>query len=153
MMRGAARVLVALATIVSGVLIMVPTAAAAPGDTLVGRYYVNAGSNTECFEKRGEFLAYSHVVKVDWDIDGDTDECFGIAPNRAIYHAWRNSDGWDPMPNGGRADDVQAPFLYQGRYRTITVYVTPVDHYYCSSLIDNRWRPWAPCDPRAADVP
>jgi hypothetical protein len=85
-------------------------------------------------------------VKVDWNNDNRWDECFGVAPDRAVYHAWPSSVGWDPMPNNGRADDVAGPFLYRGRYHTAAVLVIP-QGYYCSSLIDNSWQMWGPCQP------
>jgi hypothetical protein len=103
----------------------------------------------ECFGWVGDFKGNSRVMLVDWNKDNRWDECFGIAPNRAIYHAWPNSVGWDPMPNGGAADDVASAFLYLGVYRTVKVRVATYAYigYYCSSLINNSWGSWGRCNP------
>ncbi len=100
-------------------------------------------SSAECFNQEGVFKGDSDVLIVDWDKNGKVDECFGIAPNRAIYHVWPNSVGWDPMPNNGLADDTYVPFLYQNTYHTVRVSVVGKG-YYCSSLIGS-WKPWGPC--------
>jgi hypothetical protein len=102
---------------------------------------------TECWGREGTFKGDADVMVVDWNGDNRWDECFGIAPNRAIYHAWPNSVGWDPMPNGGLADEVFSAFLYQSRYHTVSVWVSTVSRYYCSSLIGNGWQPWGQCSP------
>lgn len=85
-------------------------------------------------------------MKVDWTSNGSFDECFGIAPDRQIYHAWPNSVGWDPMPNNGRADKVDVPFLVSGQYHAISVYVFDKGDY-CSSLAQGAWTPWYFCVP------
>lgn len=109
------------------------------------RPIVNGTFTYQCFGREGIFKGDSNILIVDWDRDGRDDECFGIAPNRVIYHAWENSVGWDPMPNNGRADDMWFPFFYENRYRTVSVSVVGKG-FYCSSLIGS-WKPWGPCQP------
>jgi hypothetical protein len=106
---------------------------------------VNGTYTYQCFGREGVIKGDSKVLIVDWNKDGRDDECFGIAPNRAIYHAWPSSVGWDPMPNNGLADDTWFPFFYQNKYHTVSVSVAGKG-FYCSSLIGS-WQPWGPCTP------
>jgi hypothetical protein len=106
----------------------------------------NGTQKAQCFGKEGIFKQDSRILAVDWNYNGttfDMDECFGIAPDRRIYHAWRNSVDWDPMPNGGLADDTYK-FSYTEGYRTVHVWVAPVKAYYCSS-VKGSWTPWKRC--------
>ena len=104
-----------------------------------------AGTATyDCFGRVGILKANTFVVVVDWERNGTWDECFGIAPDRTIYHAWTNSVGWQQMPNNGKADNANTAFLYQGRYHTVKVIVNGVG-FYCTSLINGAWGPWGRC--------
>lgn len=94
-----------------------------------------------CFGYVGDFMDGSSILVVDWN-GGGADECFGIAPNREIYHAWPTSGRWIEMPNNGLADDTDTAFLLNGN-RTVAVFVNGKGDY-CSSLITT-WRPWVPC--------
>ena len=160
MFRSVARVLAVAVLFLGWSLASAPVAAAGPpppiaqcsydNEPICWELFYNSGSptyNFECFNAEGTFRAGSRILAVDWNDDGRWDECFGIAPDRRIYHAWPNSVGWDPMPNDGRADDVHQAFLWQGLYRTVQVIVA-VDHsQYCSTLMGNplAWTRWARC--------
>lgn len=158
--RGVRTLLVAMSA-VGLVLVLVPAAAAAEtraaADTVVWyqpRYNsipAEAAYTGECFGREGRFKGGAFILKVDWNRDKRWDECFGISPDRQIFHAWPSSVGWDPMPHGGRADNTHSAFLYQGRHHTITVQVKGVG-YYCSSNIGGSWRPWGRCTPRGPQL-
>lgn len=158
MLRVAARVLAVTLLVAGGVLAFTPvtaTAAEPPCQFFRGPVCFiypppppppggGAGPwTTQCFGREGSFRAGTSVVKVDWESNRQYDECFGIAPDRQIYHAWRSSAGWDPMPNNGRADKAEIPFLYQNQYHTISVYVYGKGGY-CSTLT-KFWLAWVPC--------
>jgi len=96
-----------------------------------------------CFGYNGTFKSGSVVRAADWTGDGVADECFGIAPNRTVWHAWPGSGGWREMPNGGRADNVAGVLWLAGR-RTVRVYVASPSSYYCSSLTTS-WQRWQVC--------
>ena len=122
-----------------------PAAAAAPQPRVVGvRLPGTAGQtvSANCFNRVGNFRGGTQILVVDWDANGSSDECFGIAPNRAIYHAWPRSDGWDPMPNNGRADDTVGADITSGGYRRVVVHVNGKGDYY--TILVGNWRPWAP---------
>jgi lysophospholipase L1-like esterase len=97
-----------------------------------------------CFGFTGWFKLGSHVEQADWDGDGLPNECFGIAPDRRIYHAWPGHR-WVEMPNGGRADDVDSSYVEStaSRRRGVRVVVSDVGRY-CSTL-DSKWSPWSLC--------
>jgi len=54
-----------------------------------------------CFGQAGIFKDGTVVMHADWNNDGYTDECIGIAPDRTIWHAWRTSQRWEQL---GRKD-------------------------------------------------
>jgi len=90
-------------------------------------------SPDSCFGYTGAFKTGSKVLKVDWE-DANTvvDECFGVAPDRTIWHAWPGSGGWQEMPNNGRADNMLTPFYsVQGR-RAVAALVASTNTVYCS---------------------
>jgi hypothetical protein len=101
-------------------------------------------STNYCFNQEGHFRLGTSVIKVDWTSNGSFDECFGIAPDRRIYHAWPNSVGWDPMPNNGLADIVDIAFPVSGNH-TISVFVYSNNKDYCSTLAQGAWTPWYIC--------
>jgi hypothetical protein len=111
-----------------------------PPQTGVG----TAGFPYSCFGHLGTFKDGSRVLIVDWDGNGTGDECFAIAPNRTIWHAWPASGGWREMPNGGRADDTSLAFVRAG-LRTIQVWVASPASFYCSSLGSAGWQAWVRC--------
>jgi hypothetical protein len=90
---------------------------------------------------QGSFRRNTHFLVVDWNNDRRVDECFGIAPDRSIWHIWNGSGGWRTMPNGGRADNVY-PIAYTGRdtrYVQVCVYNSGV---WASRNLRGTWGPW-----------
>lgn len=67
-------------------------------------YRVPADGRVNCHGYIGTFKVGSDVMVVDWDTTGV--ECFGVAPNRTIWHTWAGTGGWKTMPGNGRADDT-----------------------------------------------
>jgi hypothetical protein len=65
---------------------------------------VPAGGRVSCYGYYGTFKAGTDVMVVDWETSSD--ECFGIATDRTIWHVWPKSGGWKPMPGNGHADYV-----------------------------------------------
>jgi hypothetical protein len=96
----------------------------------------------------GNFKANTTVMKVDWDGNGSTDECFGVAPDRTIWHEWSTSNGWRQMPgSGGRADDMLRPQVPAPGYRRVVVYVAnPRSHWYQDFVPGSGWTArWVRC--------
>lgn len=120
------------------------TASAAPANTSTARapeMSAQAGVPDSCFGYAGTFLAGSKRVKVDWNRDGKVDECFGIAPNRHIYHAWPGHP-WVEMPHNGRADDVAAAATdVETGHHAVIVWIKATKQDYYSELIGT-WQPW-----------
>jgi len=102
----------ALATAVTAVTAVTPAAASTTGaavrpmSTETTHYYTDVppGGRVSCFGYYGTFLANSRVVVVNWVYTSD--ECFGIATDRTIWHAWVGSGGWQRMPGNFHADDI-----------------------------------------------
>jgi hypothetical protein len=103
--------------------------------------------NYTCFGYTGTFKTGSTVMLVDWEDAGTgTDECFGIAPNRTIWHAWPGSGGWKQMPNNGRADDTWAPYYSSDGRRGVSVYVSGSSSRWCSTRnFGPGWGAWFRC--------
>ncbi|MDQ3785709.1 MAG: hypothetical protein M3422_00510, partial [Actinomycetota bacterium] len=74
---------------------------------------VPSNGRVSCFGYYGTFKTGTYVMVVDWVTASD--ECFGIATDRTIWHVWPNSGGWKPMPGGGHAD-----FIYSEIYENVT---------------------------------
>jgi hypothetical protein len=82
-----------------------------------------------CFGFTGTFKTGTTVQHADWNWDDKTDECFGIAPDRTIWHAYRTSGGWLKMPHNSRADDTLDTVNTDGETYYIIVYVaSPLQH-------------------------
>lgn len=77
---------------------------AAPRGEIVRYTPVPADGRVSCFGYYGTFLGGSHVMVVDWTTASD--ECFGIATDRTIWHTWPASGGWKRMGGNGHADEV-----------------------------------------------
>ncbi|MEU1157800.1 hypothetical protein ABZ369_32990 [Streptomyces sp. NPDC005918] len=87
----------------------------------------------------GKFKCGSHVLRADWDNNGTADEYFGIAPNRTIWHDWKNAGRWVEMPNAGRADDtLNIGHTGNGRY----VRVKAGGHIWVSIFSGGKWHKW-----------
>jgi hypothetical protein len=113
----------------------------------VERVPVNLRVPAECFGYTGNFMPGSTVLRVDWE-DANTapDECFGVAPNRTIWHAWPGSGGWKEMPNNGRADDTWLPYYSNDGRRGISVYVASANGTWCSTRNHGPgWGAWFRC--------
>ena len=95
----------------------------------------------------GNFKKGSHVLTVDWDRNGTIDECFGVAPNRTIWHDWATSGGWQQMYGGGLADDMLPPQWPGGGKRRVVVYVAnPWSHWYQDFIPGSGWtKKWVKC--------
>lgn len=100
-----------------------------------------------CFGYSGTFRDGSDVLLVNWFGSGRL-ECFGIAPDRTIWHTWPGHGVWSLMPHNGRADDVFNASSFAGGRRIFRVWVAPgppgqVSGVYCTEdRGDGRWRPW-----------
>jgi hypothetical protein len=108
-------------------------------------YGPNYNFKYSCFGYTGTFWAGTRIALVDWQQDGSIDECFGIAPDSTIWHAWRNSGGWKQMPHNGRADDTDAAYYHPNGNRFITVFVYgqfSVKEYWESTYSNGSWGPW-----------
>jgi hypothetical protein len=103
-----------------------------------------ADYRARCFGYVGTFRDGTAILVVDWNADGTADECFGIAPNRTIWHAWPNSRRWHVMPHNGRADDTWNAFYNSAGQRTVQVYVNP-GQVWCSSYRPGGWQRWVRC--------
>jgi hypothetical protein len=129
------KVLAAAAVIVAALVATPAVASAAP-----------ASFTENCFGYVGTFLSGSKVAKADYNKDNNPDECFGIAPNRHIYHAWPHHS-WVEMPYDGRADNTVfagwATDPHGFVYHTIVVHVNGVGDY--CAVLGPPWAPWQPC--------
>jgi hypothetical protein len=99
---------VAVVLALFGTLVTTAQASAAPAGengtagTIVNMAQVPANGKVNCFNYIGNFKTGTYVMVVDWDTS--TQECFGIAPDRTIWHTWPGAGGWKVMPGNGRGD-------------------------------------------------
>ncbi|KAA2252427.1 hypothetical protein F0L68_35900 [Solihabitans fulvus] len=92
----------------------------------------------------GIFRDNSRVMHVTWPGDSNV-ECFGIAPNRTIWHAWNGSGGWVEMPGGGRADDTWDAWQDTNGNRTVKMQVNGAG-FWCSTYpAGGNWGSWYHC--------
>jgi hypothetical protein len=91
---------------------------------------------------QGSFRRNTQILKVDWNNDGRINECFGIAPDKSIWHIWNGSRGWQKMPNGGRADNTYGWYSpnRNTRYISVCVYNSGV---WRSKNVRGTWGPWS----------
>ena len=93
---------------------------------------VPANGRVSCWGYYGTFKTGTYVMVVDWVTSSD--ECFGIAPDRTIWHAWPNSGGWKVMPGGGHADLINAEILERSDgIREVSVFATTNGTYWCQT--------------------
>jgi hypothetical protein len=96
-----------------------------------------------CFGQEGRFKDGTRVLRADWTNDGLVDECFGIAPNRHVYHAWRTSTRWTEMLHGGLADHMcWTTFQASSGWRAVYVKVNGKGVYLSEFLPSGGWQPW-----------
>jgi hypothetical protein len=103
----------------------------------------SASFNEWCWH-RGTFRDGTIVMRVDWDGGGSTDECFGIAPDRTIWHDWATSGGWQILRRDGRAD-CMAGWAWHPHTPYRRVYVGVVGYGLYStelSTVTGEWQPW-----------
>ena len=103
---------------------------------------LDRNNHVTCFGKEGTFLKDSKVIAVQW-YGGATNECFGIGPDRTIWHIWEDSGEWRRMPNGGRADDTIRAFSSSNPHtRYIQVCVLGSGTWE-SQNVNNTWSSWS----------
>ncbi|MCC3655027.1 hypothetical protein LIX60_26870 [Streptomyces sp. S07_1.15] len=138
------RTFLAAATALAAMATLAGTAQAAPAATgapsaAAARCPVTAWGH-QGYYKCGTDLKAGYV---DWNEDGRTDEVFVIAPNRTIWHTWKNAGGWREMPGNGRADNMLGHNGTGDRRRCIVVYVNNADyHYWQNCHYNGRWHKW-----------
>jgi hypothetical protein len=126
----------------SGVAVCVLTVAAAvvPAGPASAAY-------VECFGYPGRMRDKTAKMVAEWGT-GTAQECFVIAPDRTIWHTWRNAGGWYPVRADGRADFMFAVDRYHSssgaRYRMVMVLVNTAagQLVYCSWLVGSTWQSW-----------
>jgi hypothetical protein len=99
-----------------------------------------------CYGYRGVFKDDADVEQAYYGPGLGDDKCFGIAPDRTIWNAWIGSNGWQQLPNNGRADFV---CIEPDRFRKATnnpmvvVYVNGKGTYTSDyNLSTGKWMAW-----------
>lgn len=128
-------------------MLVMPASASAGTDGYVVRMTpVPASGIVSCYGYYGTFKAGTEVMVVNWDTVAD--ECFGIATDRTIWHAWPNSGGWKPMPGNGHADFIDDVALEDPDipFRDIAVIIPgAANPYWCQSFYEGAWQGWYNC--------
>ncbi|MFJ6673599.1 hypothetical protein ACIQMJ_21025 [Actinosynnema sp. NPDC091369] len=96
---------------------------------------VPSTGKVSCYGYTGTFLAGTNVVVVNW-LSTD-DECFGIATDRTIWHAWPGSGGWHKMPGGGYADSVAYSLFLENpstEQREVVFWTRSSDKFWCQDF-------------------
>jgi hypothetical protein len=125
-----------------GTLFSTAQASAAPAREPAGTYGttgtvtrmtpVPANGRVSCYGYYGTFKTGTYVMVVDWVTSSD--ECFGIAPDRTIWHAWPNSGGWKRMPGNGHADHMYTGIAeWSDGVRAVPVFVSSNGTYWCQN--------------------
>lgn len=111
---------------------------------------VPANGRVSCYGYYGTFLVGSDVIVVDW-YTTNNNECFGIATDRTIWHAWQGSGGWKPLPGNGHADDTWGTYENLDTHqRTIKVVIYGAPQpYWCQDYTPStNWDgDWYACQP------
>jgi hypothetical protein len=112
----------------SGRAAAAPARPAGTDAIIINREPVPASGKVNCYNYIGTFKQGTYVVVVDWQAS-TSDECFGIATDRTIWHAWPGSGGWKPMPGNGHADAIHTIWDNAAGDRQVGVYVaaSPTD--------------------------
>ena len=141
-------------TLRSRIISMMAIVATAFATLFVAAAPAQADTHHSCFGYTGNFKTGTRIEYADWNSDGTTDECFGIAPDRTIWHAWPHSAGWAEMPHEGRADNLvgsfHGSFGSPGKARVVIVRVTGGNDYYSwlwDSYASQGWYGWSQCTP------
>ncbi|GAB2968584.1 hypothetical protein GCM10027184_17060 [Saccharothrix stipae] len=108
---------------------------------------VPANGRVSCYGYYGTFRAGTEVMVVHWATAKS--ECFGIATDRTIWHAWSGSGGWTPMPGNGHADYIlRHGAIEDSEQRTVAVQIpTAPRPYWCQNYVTSRrvWTGWYSC--------
>jgi hypothetical protein len=110
---------------------------------------VPSTGKVSCFGYTGTFKTGTSVVVVNW-LSTD-DECFGIATDRTIWHAWRDSGGWHKMPGGGYADSIAYSLFLENpstEQREVVVWARSSNTFWCQDFrLDGGWDAfWFACN-------
>jgi hypothetical protein len=128
----------------SGIGILTAVVSVAGVVLSAGSASANSCSVTSPWGHRGKYMCGTDLYagKADWDHDGRVDEMFVIAPNRTIWHDWKNSGGWKVTPGNGRADNVDGTRAdaYQ---RCVWVYVRSGQTHWKNCFYSGTWHNWA----------
>lgn len=93
---------------------------------------VPANGRVSCYGYYGTFKPATYVMVVDWVTSSD--ECFGIATDRTIWHTWPGSGGWTPMPGGGHADLIHTGIVeLPDGFRAVSIYAQSNNTYWCQN--------------------
>ena len=144
MKRPRGRALTILVTVVGMLLGGLLTAGEASATREVPSFYktaVPASGKVSCYGYYGTFKAGTYVVVFDWVTSSD--ECFGIATDRTIWHAWPNSGGWHRMGGNGHADEIYPEWSLEDtvtKQRQVAVFVYSSYTAYCQDYaLPNGW--------------
>ncbi|MEV8442650.1 hypothetical protein AB0425_35175 [Actinosynnema sp. NPDC051121] len=111
---------------------------------------VPSTGKVSCYGYTGTFKAGTSVVVVNW-LSTD-DECFGIATDRTIWHAWPDSGGWHKMPGGGYADSIAYSLFLEDpdpsrKQREVVVWTRSSDAFWCQDFRLGGWDAfWFACN-------
>lgn len=131
-------------------LLTAGSAAAAPGSPdILAVTPVPASGQVSCYGYFGTFKAGTDVVVIGWD--SSSNECFGIATDRTIWHTWPNSGGWRRMGGNGHADEIAWPWFTEDPatgWRQAAVYAASNDSIWCQDYYPTSdWTGiWYRCD-------
>ncbi|MFI9812559.1 hypothetical protein [Saccharothrix variisporea] len=91
----------------------------------------------KCFGYEGKFRDGTDVRRVNWTTARD--ECFGIAPDRTIWHTWPGAGRWHRMPGNGRADNTTGKFWEKANGdRRVAVWVKGGSGNWCQDFIHGK---------------
>ena len=133
-------------TLLAGMVTAGP-ATAAEMDPVITGTPVPANGRVSCYGYYGTFKAETLVFVVDWITSSN--ECFGIATDNTIWHAWPNSGGWHPMPGNGHADSVAFGLFREDpvtKFKKAAVYAIVNDSFWCQNYYPSTdWSGWYRC--------
>jgi hypothetical protein len=109
-----------------------------------GSASANSCAITSPWGHKGYYMCGTNLYagKADWNQDGQLDEMFVIAPDRTIWHDWKNSGGWKVMPGNGRADDVTGTNPNDASGRCVWVYVDGSGTHWKNCFYSGSWHTW-----------
>jgi hypothetical protein len=84
--------------------------------------------------------------QVGWDSSAVT-ECFGVAPDRSIWHIWRGTSGWYEMPGNGRGDNMNKVSIGRNintghAQRIVCIWAGGKDYCNVLDIPNNVWSGW-----------